>query len=332
MQQIAEKVGGHLHGDGTLIIRAIRPVELAGQNDLTFFAPTSKKKTAELFEAAKKSVAAAILVSKYEPEFSASQIVVQHPLAALVALAPLFRELESFSGIHPTASVHETAKIDPSAAVGPYCVIGPRVEIGARTALHPHVVVYIGAKIGEDCVIHASSVIREGCILGNDCLIQSGVIIGGDGFGYIPDRNVGHRRIPHLGTVVLEDGVDVGANATIDRATFGETRVARNTKIDNLVMIAHNVRVGERSLLCGQVGISGSSEIGSEVVLAGQVGVADHAKIGDKVRAAAKSGISGEVKSGTDVAGYPHQEASRWRRVQVALRDLPELLKKRGIK
>ncbi len=330
--EIASKVGGTVHGDGARTISSIRPLEIAEADDLSFFAPTSKRKTVEIFEIAKTTRAAAILVSKHEPAFPCTQIVVGHPLAALVVLAPLFRKGQLAAGIHPTAVIDPTAAVDPAASVGAYAVIGARSKIGARSAIHPHVVVYTDVEIGADCVIHAGAVIREGCSLGNDCLIQSGAVIGGDGFGYIPDRAVGHRRIPHIGEVILEDGVDLGANTTVDRATFGETRIRKNAKVDNLVMIAHNVKVGERTLLCGQVGISGSTEIGDDVILAGQVGVADHIKIGSKVRAAAKTGIGSDIEDGIDVAGYPHTEASRWRRTQVALRYLPELLKKRGLK
>jgi len=331
VNMLAEKVGGEVIGDGSAKIQRIRALEIAKNGDLSFFAPTSKKKTAELLELAESSSASAILVQKIEPSIKTTQVVVKNPLGAIIGIAGLFQATTSEVGIHPTAVIHSTAQVDETASIGAYSVIGAGVSVGARTIVHPHVVIYPDSIIGTDCVIHAGAVIREGSLLGSDCLIQSGAVIGGDGFGYIPDRTAGHLRIPHLGYVVLEDGVDLGANTTVDRGTFGETRIGRSTKVDNLVMIAHNVKVGSRSLLCGQVGISGSSEIGNEVVLAGQVGVADHASIGDKVRAAAKSGISGEVPAGVDVAGYPHQEASKWRRTQVALRYLPELLKKRRL-
>lgn len=327
--EIAAQLGGELIGDGSGTIAGISSLESASSTDLSFFAPTTKRKTAELLELAKSSQAGAILVVQAELLISRPQIVVSNPLGALIQLAPRFVRRESSPGVHPTAVVDPSAAVATSASIGPFVVVGPRSVIGEDVIIHPHVVIYHDVKVGDKSVIHSGAVIREGVVLGEDCLIQNGVVVGGDGFGYVPDKAMGHRRIPHLGNVVLEDRVDIGANSTIDRGTFGETRIGKGTKVDNLVMIAHNVRVGEASLLCGQVGISGSSTIGSQVILAGQVGVADHASIGDRVRAAAKTGISGEVPDGVDVAGYPHQEASKWRRTQVALRYLPELFKRR---
>ena len=272
-----------------------------------------------------------LLVKEFDEGILSTQIKVGNPLGAIVQIAPLFRITGQESGIHPTAVVHETAIVADSASIGAFVVIGAHCVIGERTTIYPQTVLYNHVTVGSDGIIHAGAVIREGCILGNDCLLQPGAVVGGEGFGYIPDKTVGHRRIPHIGNVVLEDGVDLGANTTIDRATLGETRIGSGTKIDNLVQVGHNVRIGSRSLLCAQVGISGSCEIGDEVVLAGQAGLADHVKLGDKVRVAAKSGVSSDVEQG-DVAGYPHQEATKWRRTQVAIKYLPELLKKRGLR
>lgn len=329
VSEIAAQLNGELRGEGSGKITGISSLDSATELDLSFFSPTSKRKTAELLELAKLSKAGAILVTEFESAIDRPQIVVQNPLGALIQLAPHFVRKESSPGIHQTAVVDPSATVAASAEVGPFVVIGPRVVIEEEVVIHPHVVIYRDVKVGKKSVLHSGAVIRENTILGEDCLIQNGVVVGGDGFGYVPDKAIGHRRIPHLGNVVLEDRVDIGANSTIDRGTFGQTRVGRGTKVDNLVMIAHNVKIGEASLLCGQVGISGSSTIGNQVVLAGQVGVADHATIGNRVRAAAKTGISGEVPEGIDIAGYPHQEASKWRRTQVALRYLPELFKRR---
>ena len=328
--EIAKRLSAELRGDSELLISSIKPLSSATANDLSFFSPTAKRKTVELTQQARLSAAGALLVAEFDEGFKCTQIKVPHPLGALVELAPYFKISDQESGIHPTAVIHETASVSPNASIGAFVVIGARSKIGERTIIYPHTCIYQDVVIGTDGVVHAGSIIREGTQIGDNCLLQPGAVIGGDGFGYLPDKQVGHRRIPHLGQVILENDVDLGANTTIDRGTFGETRIGTGTKIDNLVMVGHNVKIGNRSLLCAQVGISGSCEIGDEVVLAGQAGVADHVKIGNRVRVAAKSGVSSDVEKG-DVAGYPHQEASKWRRNQIAIKYLPELLKKRGL-
>jgi len=325
--EIAKRLSAEIRGNSDLSISSIKPLSSASSSDLSFFSPTSKRKTAELTEQARLTSAGALLVAEFDEGFSCTQIKVPHPLGALVELAPFFKISDQESGIHPTAVIHNTASVSKSASIGAYVVVGARSKIGDRTIVYPHTCIYQDVVIGTDGVIHAGCIIRESTLVGDNCLFQPGVVVGGDGFGYLPDKKVGHRRIPHLGQVILENDVDLGANTTIDRGTFGETRIGLGTKIDNLVMVGHNVKIGERSLLCAQVGISGSCEIGDEVVLAGQAGVADHVKIGNRVRVGAKSGVSSDVEKG-DVAGYPHQELSVWRRNQIAIKYLPELLKK----
>jgi UDP-3-O-[3-hydroxymyristoyl] glucosamine N-acyltransferase len=328
--EISKRLSAEIRGNSDLLIFGIKPLSSATASDLSFFSPTAKRKTVELTKQAKESAAGALLVSEFDDGFKCTQIKVPHPLGALVELAPFFKVSDQEGGVHPTAVVHETATISPTASIGAFVVIGARSKIGDRTIIYPHSCIYHDVAIGSDGVIHAGSIIREGTQIGQNCLLQPGAVVGGDGFGYLPDKKIGHRRIPHLGQVILENDVDLGANTTIDRGTFGETRIGNGTKIDNLVMVGHNVKIGERSLLCAQVGISGSCEIGDEVVLAGQAGIADHVKIGNRVRVGAKSGVSSDVEKG-DVAGYPHQEASKWRRNQIAIKYLPELLKKRGL-
>ncbi len=325
---IGQMIGGKVVGNENAIIEGVAPLESAGPSDLTFFDPTAKKKQQDYFQLACSSRAGAILIPEYEPQISATQIVTPKPLAAIIHAASLFHHPpRPAPGIHSTAIVHETAKIGTGAAIGAYCVIGEDCTIGDHAVLHPHVIVYGGAQIGAQCVIHSGAVIREFVRLGADCLIQNGVIVGGDGFGYIPDAKLGHRRIPHAGTVVLEDSVDLGANTTVDRATLGETRIGRAAKIDNLVMIGHNNKIGSCSLLCGQVGVSGSCTIGSQVVLGGQVGVADHITIGDKTRAGAQSGIANDIPGGIDLFGTPAIAAAEHWRAYAALKRLPDLIR-----
>lgn len=327
--KISEIVGGELKGAPTRAILNLLPLELAGPSDISFFSPTSKNQAQELFERAKISRAGLILLPKFETAFPADQIQIQNPMRAVIKVAHCFYQPSYPAvGIDPLASVHPTAEVDPSARIGPFAVISEGAQVGAGTVIFSHAVIYAGARVGNNCIIHSGAAIREGVTLGDDCLIQNGAVVGGDGFGYIPDPQVGHRRIPHIGTVVLESGVDLGANATVDRATFGETHIGKNTKLDNLVMVGHNVKIGERSLFCSQVGISGSTTIGNDVVLAGQVGVSDHAVIGDKVRATGQSGLMGTIAGGQDIAGTPAGPVQMWRRVAMLLPKLPELFKR----
>jgi len=325
--QIAKLVGGEVIGSTEQVISGLSTLQDAKPSDVTFFAPTSPRMHSELLEAAVTTKAGAIFVRTAIEGVSVSQIVVKHPLAAAAQIAQvLLPKPVPADGIDSTAKIHSSATLGLNLKIGAYVVAGENTEIGDNTVIHPHVVIYPRAVIGANCVIHSGAVIREDVRIGNDCQIQNGVVIGGDGFGYFPDPAIGHRRIPHVGTVVLADGVDIGANSTIDRGTFGETRIGSGTKIDNLVMIAHNVLVGARTLLCGQVGISGSARVGDDVILAGQVGVADHSDIGNSTKVAAKSGITGKVQPNQILAGFPALEHTAWRRAIGAVSKLPDIL------
>lgn len=329
VKQIAEKVGAQIFGDTSVKVSGIKPLETAGEEDLSFFAPTSKKRTAELLAKARQSKAGALFVAEHDESLNCPQLVCPNPLGAVVQLGALFRiQTKPGVGIHPTAVIDPSATVGSECRIGPYAVIGKNVRIGNRCVIYSHVVVYDEAVLGDECVIHAHAVIREGVVLGDDCLVQNGVVLGGDGFGYYPDREGNHQRIPHIGNVRLANHVDVGANTTIDRATLGETKIDEGAKIDNLVMIGHNVIVGKQSLLCAQVGISGSTEIGNHVVLGGQTGVADHVRIADGVRTAAKSGIAGDITEKMDVGGIPERTVGSWHREQIALQKLPTLMRR----
>lgn len=326
--KIAELVSGSVTGDPDTAVTAIKPLSEAGPGDLTFFAPTSKKQQARLLSQAAESRASVILVTEPSPEIQAVQITVKNPLESLIRVSQVLHPpYRPPTGVHPLAAVEKSASIGENSSVGPFAVVGADAVIGANCTIHAHVVIYPAVKIGDGSVIHAGAVIREGVTLGKSCLIQPGVVIGGDGFGYISRPGAGHSHIPHIGTVNLGDRVDVGANATIDRATLGRTVVGEGTKIDNLVMVAHNVKIGSHSFLCSQVGIAGSAEVGDWVILGGQVGVADHAHIGSQVRVAAQSGVHGEVAGPTDVAGTPARPAANWRREEAALAQLPKIVR-----
>ena len=327
--QIAEKISAKIVGDGSRKISGIKPLESARSNDLSFFAPTSKRQQKTLYQLAQTTQAGALVVRNFEESFPTTQIVTNNPLAAVIALSQLMiPPYRPSPGVHPQASVDPTAALGHGVSVGCFAVVSENAIIGDNTIIHPHAVIYPNVRIGNNCIIHAGAVLREGITLGSDCVIQNGVVIGGDGFGYILDPIIGHRHIPHIGTVILEDRVDIGANSTIDRATFGETIIKKAAKIDNLVMIAHNVNVGSRTLLCAQVGISGSASVGEDVILGGQVGVADHITIANNVQAAGQSGIIQDLESGARVMGLPAQNIKTFFKAQTILTKLPDLYRK----
>jgi UDP-3-O-[3-hydroxymyristoyl] glucosamine N-acyltransferase len=252
-----------------------------------------------------------------------------HPYLAFVAAVELFHPPppRPTPAIHPTAVVAASAQIAPGAWLGPHVTVGERVRIGRDAVLHARVTIYDDVTIGERFMAHAGAVVRERVTIGDRVVLHAGAVIGSDGFGYLPlpDRI---RKIPHVGTVVLEDDVEIGANATVDRAAFGATSVGRGTKIDNLVMIAHGCRIGPECLIAAQVGLAGTSVLGRRVMLGGQVGLAGHQTLGDGAQVAAKSGIHGDVPAGAVYGGYPATDVRLWRRMSSALARLPEALRR----
>jgi UDP-3-O-[3-hydroxymyristoyl] glucosamine N-acyltransferase len=207
-------------------------------------------------------------------------------------------------------------------------VVGSGTRVGARSVIHPHVVLGEAVEVGEDCILHSGVHIRERCRLGNRVIVQNGAVIGADGFGFARDGEGRYHKFPQVGIVVVEDDVEIGALAAIDRAALGETRISRGCKLDNLVQIGHSVTVGEDTVLAGQVGIAGSSHVGSRVTLAGQVGVAGHLTIGDGAIATAQTGIPSSVEKGAVVSGYPAIDNRSWLRSSAVFAKLPDLLKR----
>ena len=235
-----------------------------------------------------------------------------HPYRSFAdALAVLGRNERPADGVHPTAVVAPDARLGQGVSIGPFVVVGAGAQLGDRVVLHPHVVLGPGVRVGEDSVLHARVSVRERSVLGRRVVVQDGAVIGSDGYGYVTDPDGVHHKIPQHSVVVIDDDVEIGANTTIDRPAVGETRIGRGTKIDNLVQIAHGVKVGEHALLVAQVGIAGSSKIGDHVVLAGQVGVAGHITIGDRARATAQSGIPNSIDAWGDGVGLPGHRQPR---------------------
>ncbi len=322
IKQIAQMVGGQVAGDEALEITGLGMPENAKTGDIIFL---DKKKYVEV---AKSSSASAILTTQ-KIESDKTQIITANPkLAFAKVLAVLCPEPSLASGIDPQASIGKNVQIDESVYVGPFAVIGDGATIGKGTAIHSGVVIGSGCKIGESCIIFPNVTLYPQAKLGNEVIIHAGAVIGADGFGYILDEQGKHFKINQVGKVIIENRVEVGANACIDRASMGTTLIKEGTKIDNLAQIAHNVTIGEHSIIVAQVGIGGSCKIGKYTVLAGQVGVADHVTIGDKVTLAAQSGAFRDIESGAIHAGTPSSPAGKWRRYVTHLPNLADYVKR----
>jgi len=262
----------------------------------------------------------------------ANQIFVRCPDPSL-SLAQVCRRIELQMekpvrpGVHPSAVVASSASVHPEASVGPFCVIDDEAIVEAGVLLDAYVRIERGAVVGEGTRISSGTTIGWGCRVGKRCRLFSGVVLGTDGFGYHSDQN-GHHHLPQIGNVVVEDNVDIGANTTIDRARFAETRIGEGTRVDNLVQIGHNVVIGRHCIICAQVGLAGSAELGNFVVLAGQVGVNGHVKVGDGVTATGKTGITKDIAPGTILSGTPGRPHHREMREQAYLKRLPDLIKR----
>ncbi len=320
--QLAELLGAKLQGEATRMVRGVAGIEHAGRDQVTFVA---NPKYAAL---ARTTAAAAVLV---EPDFPALEGVatlrISNPYLAFSRAVALFYAAPSYpAGVHSTAVIDPSATIGSGAHIGAYVVVGPRAVIGDDAVLLPHVVVYEGVVIGHRLLAHAHAVIREHCRLGDDVVLGNGVVIGGDGFGFAKEEGR-WSKIVQSGVTVLGDAVEVQSNACIDRASIGETLIARGTKIDNLVQVGHGSKVGEDTLLCAQVGLAGSSMIGNRVILAGQVGVAGHCTVGDDAVATAQSGVPNNVEAKSVVSGYPAMNNRQWLRAVAAFARLPDLVR-----
>jgi UDP-3-O-[3-hydroxymyristoyl] glucosamine N-acyltransferase len=319
---IARHLQGEVLGDASIVLKGFAPADRAQPGDLTF----AENET--YFARAETSAASAILVSG---DFSSKQktiIRVPNARIAFAKVLPLFFPEPAFAaGIHPTAIVAGNAQIDPTAHVGPYCVIGEGVRIGARTVLQGGNHVGAASQLGEDDNIFPNVTIYSRTQIGNQVRIHSGTVIGSDGFGYVFDEGA-HRKVPQIGNVIIGDDVEIGANVTVDRGALGPTVIGKGTKIDNLVQIAHNVSIGEHSLLVAQVGVAGSTKLGNYVILGGQVGIAGHLKIGNRVTVAAQAGVMHDIKDGEKWIGSPAQPDRKGKRQLLAIQQLPELIRR----
>ena len=277
-----------------------------------------------MVKAAANTQMAALLIHRHQPDLAIPQIVVDNPMLAFARVAQIFFvQTPPPRGIAEQVTQGADVRIGSDPSIWPFVTLGDRVTIGDRVTLYPGVFVGSGSAIGDDCVLYPNVVVREGCSLGARVIVHSGTVIGADGFGYVQHQGR-HQKIPQLGGVVIQDDVELGANVTIDRATFGQTVIKQGTKVDNLVQVAHNVTVGEHCILVAQVGIAGSTTIGRHVMIGGQAGLADHLTIGDQVMIAAKSGVNRSIESNQVVGGIPAMPREKALRIQGGIFQLPE--------
>lgn len=323
LSEIARTVGGSIDGAQDAEIKGIAAIREAGPGDISFVA--SSKYAADVAG----TRATALIVAR---DFGISVphlflLRVDDPYYAFRQVVTLFHSSQyTPRGVDPSACVSPEAKLGKNLSIFPLAYVAPGAEIGDRVTLHPGAHVGEGSSIGDDSIIYPNVTIREGVRIGRRVIVHSGTVIGSDGFGYATKDGV-HHKIPQVGGVVIEDDVEIGANVTIDRAALGMTRIGKGVKIDNLVQIAHNVVIGEGSIIVAQAGIAGSTELGKYVVLGGQVGVVGHVKIGNGVKAGAQSGIISDVPAGQTVAGYPAVAHRDWLRASALSLRLPDMKK-----
>ncbi|MBS3906647.1 MAG: UDP-3-O-(3-hydroxymyristoyl)glucosamine N-acyltransferase [Syntrophaceae bacterium] len=321
LSELAEYVGGTLIGDGDAEISGVASIDDARPGEITFIAnPKYLRKLGE-------TSASAVIVSKEVTTADKFLIRAANPHLAFVKILTLFLvKPYQPKGIDPSAQISPTAQLGKDLTIYPYVYIGDRCRIEDRVALYPGVYVGGDSVIGEDSVLHPNVSVYSGSVIGKRVILHSGVVIGADGFGFVKEGKT-NVKIPQVGRVIIEDDVEVGANSTIDRAALGQTIIRRGVKIDNLVQVAHNVEIGEDSIIVAQVGIAGSTKIGKNVILAGQVGVGGHIEIGDNVQVGGQSGVGQSLPSNQAYSGNPAMPHREWLRTVMTLPKLPGMRK-----
>ena len=324
LSDLAARIGARVVGEGDAVVSGIASIEEAGPGQVTFLA------NPKYLRFAKDSTASAIISREAVPGARTNFLLAENPYFAFACAVEAF---------HPPGrllpGVSDRAFVDPSALLGkdvtisPFAFVGEGAEVGDNTVLFPGVSVGKGASIGPDCVIHSNVVIYHGTRVGSRVVLHAGCVIGSDGFGFAPTPE-GYRKIPQVGTVVIEDDVEIGANTTIDRATLGVTRVCRGTKLDNLVQVAHNVVIGSGTVIAAQAGISGSTRIGSHVMIGGQAGLAGHLEVEDGIMLGAKCGVPDSLRASESRvwSGIPAMPHPTWLRMASLLPKLPELFRR----
>lgn len=325
LKEIAERINGKLFGPSELVIEGISTPELANEKEICLVFDE------KLLSIAESGKAGAVII-RDRLSIAKPYITVEDPRSILIPLLRLFEEKQGYTGgIHNTVIIGSNCNIASNCYLGPYVVVGDNVKIGEG------VIIMSGTKIGNDVVIGDETfigynvIIEDKSVIGKRVKIHHGAVIGKEGFGFQKSGNV-YVRIPHLGNVIIEDDVEIGANSVVDKATLGSTVIKRGTKIDSLTLIAHNVKIGEDTVIAGQTGIAGSSTIGDRCMLGGQVGIVDHIEVGNDTVIFAQSGVIGNIPPNSVVSGTPARPHREWLKAQAILLKLPKLLKKIGVK
>ncbi len=317
---IAETLGCALEGDANVEITGVAGIEEARAGELTFLVNRKYR------PALATTQASAIVVGKEAGAVRLPALRSENPYLDFARAIELFHPTPKFAaGIHPTAVIAKSAKVGAGAHIGPYCFVDEDVEIGRNAVLHSFVVIYRGTKIGDDFFAHAHACIRERCRIGHRVLLQNGVVLGSDGYGFAKRADGRWHKIRQAGITVIDDDVEIQAQSAIDRATIGETHIGRGAKIDNFVQVGHACKVGEDTMLCGQVGLAGTTRVGKRCILAGQVGAAGHLTIGDGATLTAQSGVPNDVPAGAIYSGYPAMDNLAWRKSVAVFNRLPDL-------
>lgn len=323
-KQLASYLSGEIEGDPDITVNNISKIEEGLPGTLTFLA---NPKYSPYIYTTKASI---VLVNKdfvAEQPIMATLIRVENSYQCLAKLLTLVSESKSRkNGIGPMASIHQTAVLGENLYVGNFACIGEKSSIGNNSQIYPHVYIGDRVKIGANCILYPGVKIYDDCQIGNNCILQAGAIIGGDGFGFAPKDSGDYQKIPQIGNVIIEDDVEIGANTTVDRATMGSTIIHRGVKLDNMIQVAHNVEIGENTVMAAQCGIAGSTKIGKNCMVGGQVGFAGHIHVADGVQIGAQSGIPNHITDNSSpYMGYPAIPARQFARANVVYKRLPEI-------
>ena len=327
-QQIALLIQGKIEGEATAVVNQFGKIESAMPGEISFLA---NPKYEDFLYTTKASIVIVNESLVLKNKIGSTLIRVPDAYAAFATLLTKYQEMknENLVGIQSPSFIASTAKLGEQNFIAAFAYIGENVKTGNKVKIFPGAVISENVSIGNNVTIHAGVIIYSDCILGNNITIHSGSIIGSDGFGFAPKADGSYQKIPQLGNVIIEDDVEIGSNTTIDRATIGSTIIKKGVKIDNLIQIAHNVEIGENTVIAAQVGISGSTKIGKGVMMGGQSGTIGHLTIADGIKIAARTGITKEFKeAGITLSGYPAREQSAFLRAQVAQKNLPALEKR----
>lgn len=324
LEEIAQLIEGKLYGPPQLVITGVNSPELAKETDICII---YDERNIELIK--DRNIGAVVI--KEGLSVNKPHIVVSDPRAIMPTLLNLFVKKKELRGIDKTAIIGNNCNIPETCFIGPYVVIGDNVKLGERVTIMSGSKIGDEVTIGDDSIIGYNVIIEDGTVIGKRVKIQHGAVIGKEGFGFYRGKG-GYVRIPHLGNVIIQDDVEIGANSVVDRATLGSTVIKRGTKIDSLVLIAHNVKIGEDTAIAGQSGIAGSSEIGARCMIGGQVGIADHLRIGDDTIIFAKSGVIGDLPSNSIVSGTPARSHREWLKAQAILLRLPKIIRRLGMR